>query len=72
MPSDAVSSLGILTAANATGQLIFLPLAAALVERVGWRWALAPSVVGLVIAAVLVVLFMADRPSDVGLLALWR
>jgi sugar phosphate permease len=60
--------LGILTAANATGQLIFLPLAAALVERVGWRWALAPSVVGLVIAAILVVLFMADRPSDVGLL----
>jgi MFS family permease len=60
--------LGILTAANATGQLIFLPLAASLVERVGWRWALAPSVVGLLIAAVLVVLFMADRPSDVGLL----
>src|SRR5947209_19696717 len=50
--------LGILTAANATGQLIFLPLAASLVERVGWRWALAPSVVGLVIAAILVVLFM--------------
>jgi sugar phosphate permease len=60
--------LGILTAANATGQLIFLPLAASLVERVGWRWALAPSVVGLVIAAILVVLFMVDRPSDVGLL----
>jgi len=60
--------LGILTAANATGQLIFLPLAAALVEGVGWRWALAPSVIGLAIAAVLVVLFMADRPSDVGLL----
>ncbi len=60
--------LGILTAANATGQLIFLPLAASLVERVGWRWALAPSVIGLLIAAILVVLFMADRPSDVGLL----
>jgi sugar phosphate permease len=60
--------LGILTAANATGQLIFLPLAASLVERVGWRWALAPSIVGLAIAAILVVLFMVDRPSDVGLL----
>jgi sugar phosphate permease len=60
--------LGILTAANATGQLIFLPLAASLVERIGWRWALAPSIVGLAIAAILVVLFMVDRPSDVGLL----
>jgi sugar phosphate permease len=60
--------LGILTAANATGQLIFLPLAATLVERIGWRWALAPSVIGLLIAAILVVLFMADRPSDVGFL----
>src|SRR5947209_3336247 len=60
--------LGILTAANATGQLIFLTLAASLVEHVGWRWALAPSIVGLAIAAILVVLFMVDRPSDVGLL----
>ena len=59
--------LGMLTASSATGQLVFLPLAAWLVERFGWRYALAPSVIGLLIAGSLVILFMRDRPSDVGL-----
>jgi sugar phosphate permease len=58
----------LLTASAATGQLIFLPLAAWLVDHFGWRYALAPSVIGLLIAGVLVTLFMCDRPSDVGLL----
>ncbi|GGC80946.1 MFS transporter [Chelatococcus reniformis] len=61
--------LGILTAAVATGQLVFLPLAAHLIEAVGWRLALVPNVAGLVLAAVLVALFLRDRPSDVGLTA---
>jgi MFS family permease len=60
--------LGMLTASSATGQLVFLPLAAWLVEHFGWRYALAPSVIGLAIAGLLVALFMCDRPSDVGLL----
>jgi sugar phosphate permease len=60
--------LGMLTASSATGQLVFLPLAAWLVDHLGWRYALAPSVIGLLIAGVLVTLFMCDRPSDVGLL----
>jgi sugar phosphate permease len=59
--------LGMLTASSATGQLIFLPLAAWLVDHFGWRYALAPSVIGLLIAGLLVVLFMRDRPSDLGL-----
>jgi sugar phosphate permease len=59
--------LGMLTASSATGQLIFLPLAAWLVDHFGWRYALAPSVIGLLIAGSLVALFMCDRPSDVGL-----
>lgn len=59
--------LGILTASSATGQLVFLPLAAWLVEHVGWRAAIIPSLVGLGLAALLVVLFMRDRPSDLGL-----
>ena len=59
--------LGLLTASSATGQLAFLPLAAWLVDHAGWRYALIPSVIGLVIAALFVVLFMVDRPSDVGL-----
>jgi sugar phosphate permease len=59
--------LGMLTASSATGQLVFLPLAAWLVDHLGWRYALAPSVIGLLIAGFLVALFMCDRPSDVGL-----
>jgi MFS family permease len=62
--------LGMLTASNATGQLVFLPVAAWLVTHVGWRAALIPSIGGLVLAAALVVLFMRDRPADVGLLPL--
>ena len=60
-------ALGILTASSATGQLISLPLAAWLEQRYGWRVALAPTLVGLAVAGLAVLLFMADRPSDVGL-----
>ncbi|HKF71335.1 MAG TPA: MFS transporter [Stellaceae bacterium] len=60
--------LGLMTASASTGQLAFLPLAAWLVEHVSWRTALVPSIAGLAIAALLVLLFMRDRPSDVGLL----
>jgi predicted MFS family arabinose efflux permease len=59
--------MGLLTASMATGQLVFLPLAAWLAEHIGWRYALFPSVGGLLIAGLLVILFMRDRPSDVGL-----
>src|SRR3984885_4713945 len=59
--------LGMLTASSATGQLAFLPLAAWLESHYGWRWALAPSLIGMAVAAVAVLLFMVDRPADVGL-----
>jgi sugar phosphate permease len=62
--------LGMLTASNATGQLVFLPVAAWLVTHVGWPAALIPSIAGLGLAAVLVVLFLRDRPADLGLLPL--
>ena len=62
--------LGMLTASNATGQLVFLPVAAWLVTHVEWRAALIPSIAGLGLAAVLVVLFLRDRPADLGLLPL--
>jgi sugar phosphate permease len=62
--------LGMLTASNATGQLVFLPFAAWLVSHVGWRMALIPSIAALSVAALLVVLFLRDRPADVGLLPL--
>jgi sugar phosphate permease len=59
--------LGALSAANATGQLVFLPLLASLVATRGWR--AAALAVSMAAAAVFVVvaLWMRDRPSDVGL-----
>ena len=60
-------ALGVLTAGAAAGQLIFLPLAAWLERGWGWRAALAPTLAGLVAAAALVALLMADRPADLGL-----
>ena len=59
--------VGILTASYASGQLVFLPLATWLESRYGWRAALAPSLVGMSLAAVTVWLFMVERPADVGL-----
>jgi sugar phosphate permease len=61
--------IGILTAANATGQLIFLPVTAWLVETYGWRVAILPGMAGCLTAAALMILFGCDRPADVGLAA---
>src|SRR5207248_4895824 len=59
--------LGLLTASSATGQLLFLPLLASLVGRVGWRSAvLLVAGVALVVLP-LVALLMRDDPRDVGL-----
>lgn len=59
--------LGFLTASSATGQLAFLPLATWLVDHYGWRSALAPTLAGLGVVAALILLFMRDRPADLGL-----
>ncbi|MFI7015576.1 MFS transporter [Streptomyces sp. NPDC050164] len=58
---------GILTAASASGQLIFLPLLSWIVERHDWR----PAAVTVALAALAVVpfvwLLLRDHPADVGL-----
>jgi sugar phosphate permease len=59
--------VGMFAASTATGQLIFLPVAAWLIEHLGWRYAVIPVFTACVIVAILVTLFMRDRPSDVGL-----
>lgn len=59
--------IGLMTASNATGQLVFLPLLAALTEAYGWRTALSLTVTVLAIAFTLVLLLMRDYPADVGL-----
>ena len=59
--------VGMLTASNATGQLIFLPLLAKLTQDYGWRSALAFVVAMLLVAGLVALLTLRDRPADVGL-----
>src|SRR5262252_9437647 len=57
---------GVLTAAGATGQLIFLPVLASLATSHGWRIA-ALTVTGAALAVVpLVVWLLRDHPADLG------
>ncbi|MFF3245438.1 MFS transporter [Streptomyces sp. NPDC002870] len=60
---------GILTAAGASGQLVFLPLLSWLVENHGWR----PASITVALSALAVVpfvwLLLRDHPADVGIAA---
>jgi len=59
--------VGLLTASNATGQLLFLPIAAWLSDLLGWRFAVLPPIVACSAAALLVFLLGSDHPSRVNL-----
>jgi sugar phosphate permease len=59
--------VGLLTAANAAGQLVFLPTMASLVTQFGWRTMSLILAGSVVIFLPLPALFMRDRPEDVGL-----
>ncbi|MQA40139.1 MFS transporter [Rugamonas aquatica] len=59
--------VGVLTAASATGQLIFLPIGAWLIEHFGWRMAVLPVFIACAVVAVLVCLLMRNRPNELGL-----
>jgi len=59
--------IGLLTASSATGQLAFLPVAAWLIEHMGWRVAVLPVLAACGTLAVVVLGLMRNRPSDVGL-----
>ena len=59
---------GLMTASNATGQLVFLPALAAITTTLGWRWGVtAIALVALLLVLPLVAVFVRDRPIDVGL-----
>jgi sugar phosphate permease len=60
---------GILTAANATGQLVFLPLLALIAQNFGWRNVGLFVAATALFAAIPTALFMRSRPEDVGLRA---
>ncbi|MBV8400385.1 MAG: MFS transporter, partial [Acetobacteraceae bacterium] len=60
-------AVGLLTASNASGQLVFLPLLAAVAQSTGWQsvsWVLA-AVMGAMIPVVL--LFLPESPRSLGL-----
>jgi sugar phosphate permease len=59
--------VGLMTAANATGSLVFLPLLAGVADRVGWRTALILLICVLLVTLLLILMVMRDRPADVGL-----
>jgi sugar phosphate permease len=59
--------VGVLSASNATGQLLFLPVAAWLSEHFGWRYALMPAGIVCLICCLLVILVVRDHPGDVQL-----
>jgi predicted MFS family arabinose efflux permease len=59
--------LGVLTAANATGQLLFLPVLARLLEISGWRSVALLVSVCAALVFVVVWVWMRDAPSQLGL-----
>lgn len=59
--------MGLLAGSTATGQLIFLPAAAWLIEHLGWRFAVLPVCIAAGAAVGLVLLLMKDTPAELGL-----
>jgi predicted MFS family arabinose efflux permease len=60
---------GLFAASAATGQLVFLPLQAAIIAFVGWRTAVLLVAGVAVMVAVIVAIFMRDDPRQIGMLA---
>jgi sugar phosphate permease len=58
--------VGVLTAAGATGQLVFLPLLAWLATTYNWRFVSITTAIAALAVVPLVILFIRDWPSDVG------
>ncbi|HSD39699.1 MAG TPA: MFS transporter [Rhodocyclaceae bacterium] len=60
-------AMGILTASSATGQLVFLPLLASIVERYGWQPVVLTVAAGVAIVIPLAFLLLPERPAHLGL-----
>ncbi|PYI50534.1 MFS transporter [Paenibacillus flagellatus] len=58
--------VGILTASAATGQLLFLPLLAALSVQAGWRAAVWTAVAGIALMIPVVARWVRNHPADIG------
>ncbi|PYE17073.1 sugar phosphate permease [Paraburkholderia silvatlantica] len=60
-------AMGILTASSATGQLVFLPLLAAIVEKHGWQSVVLVVAVAAAAVLPLVLFLLPERPASVNL-----
>src|SRR6185436_1695442 len=60
-------AMGILTASTATGQLLFLPLLAAMIERNGWRFGILIVASAAALMIPIVVTLLRESPADLGL-----
>jgi len=60
-------AMGLLTASTATGQLVSLPLLAAIIRDHGWRTATLVMAGAAAVAIPIVALFLRERPADLGL-----
>src|SRR6184192_3075795 len=67
--ASVLAAIGALTAAGATGQLIFLPVLGWLAENAGWRLSAITVALAAIAVLPLVAVFMLSRPSDVGVRA---
>ncbi|MAM74101.1 MAG: MFS transporter [Tistrella sp.] len=62
-----VKRRGLLTASTATGQLVFMPLIAWIADGMGWRPAVMLLCGLMALAAILALILLRDRPSDLDL-----
>lgn len=62
-------AMGLLTAANAAGQLVFLPLLAVLAEHYGWRGVAIGVTIAMAVALPLLAIIVPESPASVGLAA---
>jgi sugar phosphate permease len=59
--------MGLLTSSLAAGQLVFLPVVAAVVAADGWRWSVILVSIAVILMVPVVALPMRDQPRDLGL-----
>ena len=62
-------AMGILTASTATGQLIFLPVLASVIQRSGWRVGILIVASAAALMIPIVFALLRERPADAGLVA---
>jgi MFS family permease len=60
-------AMGLLTAANAAGQLIFLPLLALLAERYGWRGVAVCVTLAIAVVLPIVAIMLPESPARIGI-----